>query len=88
MTKCTCLWLMGPSGPTGRIEDPECPARRVHDKVLGIKPVDDETLDLEFAYTAWSDSCQDVYNLDYQCRRPAYHSHDHAAGFGDGRVRW
>lgn len=89
MTKCLCLWLVGPSAvPTGRIEDPECPARSVHDRVAGIRPVDDELLTLEFAYTSHADSCQDLYSPQVYCRRPAYHSQEHAAGFGEARVRW
>lgn len=48
----------------------------------------DETLSLEFAYTTWDDSCQDPYNGSYQCRRPAGHDGDHAAGFGAARLTW
>ncbi len=58
----------------------------------------DAQLDLEFAYTAWPDSCRDPVvfgsrvlgtgpNL-YQCRRRAGHDGDHAAGYGEQRRRW
>lgn len=45
-------------------------------------------LDLEFAYTTWADSCQDPYSPHYQCRRPAGHEGQHAAGFGTARMVW
>ena len=48
----------------------------------------DERLDLEFAYTSYRDSCQDLYSPQYLCRRPGGHSGTHAAGFGAERVRW
>lgn len=48
----------------------------------------DERLDLEFAYTSYTDSCRDLYSPSYRCRRPAGHDGSHAAGFGDHRVRW
>lgn len=53
--------------------------------------VTDEKLDCEFAYTRWDFSCQDPYvgSSDLrQCRRPARHDGDHAAGFAAHRVRW
>ena len=48
----------------------------------------DERLDLEFAYTSYSDSCRDLFSPSYRCRRPVGHSGEHAAGFGTHRVRW
>ena len=48
----------------------------------------DERLDLEFAYTSYRDSCQDLYSPQYLCRRPGGHVGTHAAGFGAERVRW
>lgn len=53
--------------------------------------VTDEQLDHEFAYTRWDLSCRDPYAGEgdlRQCRRPARHGGDHAAGFEAGRVRW
>ena len=50
--------------------------------------VDDATLDLEFAYTLWDDSCLDINSLHYRCRRPRGHNDEHAAGFGAQRIRW
>ena len=50
--------------------------------------INDERLDLEFAYTSYQDSCRDLYSPHYLCRRPVGHDGLHAAGFGDGRVRW
>lgn len=53
----------------------------------------DRTLDVEFAYTDWRNSCRDLYGLDHggvdlRCRRPGGHDDEHACGFGAGRVRW
>ncbi len=48
----------------------------------------DTQLDLEFAYTQWSASCQDPSPTMHQCRRRRGHDGDHAAGFGASRVRW
>lgn len=53
--------------------------------------VTDEELNCEFAYTRWDSYCQDPYASagDFrQCRRPAQHPGDHAAGFAAERVRW
>lgn len=49
-----------------------------------------DKLDLEFAYTAYADSCKDLYAPGILCRRPANHEPEweHAAGFGKDRVRW
>lgn len=51
-----------------------------------------EKLDLEFAFTTWSDSCQDPYSLNQQCRRRKGHEErddiGHAAGFGELRRVW
>lgn len=49
---------------------------------------DDRALDLEFAFTPWSESCRDPYPTLQQCRRRAGHEGQHAAGFGAGRHRW
>lgn len=49
---------------------------------------DDRALDLEFAFTAWPESCRDPYPTLQQCRRRAGHEGQHAAGFGAGRNRW
>ena len=49
---------------------------------------DDRHLDLEFAYTAYADSCRDLHSPHYLCRRPTGHEGPHAAGFGPGRLRW
>jgi len=45
-------------------------------------------LDLEFAYTTYDDSCKDLYNPFYLCRRPWDHEGFHAAGFGTDRITW
>ena len=50
--------------------------------------VTDDRLDLEFAYTSHDDSCKDLYSPFYYCRRPHDHEGEHAAGFGDNRIRW
>jgi len=50
--------------------------------------VTDAVLDVEFAYTAWENSCRDLYSLAQCCRRPAGHDDDHASGYGPTRVRW
>ncbi len=48
----------------------------------------DVELDLEFAYTSWDASCRDPSPTLQQCRRRRGHDGDHAAGFGDARLRW
>lgn len=48
----------------------------------------DAELDQEFAYTTWEQSCRDPYPPDLECRRQRGHDGDHAAGYGDARVRW
>jgi len=50
--------------------------------------MNDERLDLEFAYTSYADSCKDLYSPHYLCRRPADHADQHAAGFGAHRLLW
>jgi len=50
--------------------------------------VTDDRLDVEFAYTPWSDSCGDLYSIVQCCRRPQGHGGDHASGYGTTRVRW
>jgi hypothetical protein len=48
----------------------------------------DTTLDIEFAYTSWQQSCRNLYSIEQACRRPGGHADAHAAGFGAARVRW
>jgi hypothetical protein len=49
----------------------------------------DAQLDLEFAWTPFDvPKCRDPYTIDQNCRRPAGHDGDHAAGFGEHRSRW
>ena len=50
--------------------------------------IPDQQLDLEFAYTTYGESCRDLHWPFYECRRPVGHEGDHAAGFGEKRVRW
>lgn len=50
--------------------------------------IDDARLGLEFAWTAWADSCRDRYSIVQCCRRPTGHDGNHASGFGDGRLQW
>lgn len=54
--------------------------------MAGLVP--DATLDLEFAFTGWLDSCRDLLSPTQCCRRARNHGGEHAAGFGTGRVRW
>ncbi len=48
----------------------------------------DAVLALEFAYTAWSESCRNLFTIDQCCRRPHDHGGDHASGYGVSRRRW
>jgi len=52
-------------------------------------PDEDDALDLEFAYTPWSESCQVLYSAYVCCRRRKGHPLDfHAAGHKEGRIKW
>jgi hypothetical protein len=56
---------------------------------MGAMSPSDAQLDLEFAWTPFDvPKCRDPYTIDQNCRRPAGHEGDHAAGFGESRARW
>jgi hypothetical protein len=57
----------------------------------GDSPADtpsDSVLTMEFAYTAWSESCRNLFTIDQCCRRPYNHAGNHASGYGVSRRRW
>jgi hypothetical protein len=53
-----------------------------------LPEITDDQLDLEFAYVSYFNSCKDLFDPFYLCRRQLGHDGDHAAGFGEDRIRW